>query len=366
MGNMISYIIEYGHLGFDELAFSEVDSLILAQISYLVVDGYVSPRHSFRTTVRDIADTGDENITKKTTLPKENKLFLSALQKSKRFGDIKVACYTSVTDTETEIQFAALALRLAPDLHYISFRGTDTTLVGWKEDFNLAYSDNIPSQAMAVNYLKQTARFMRGKLILGGHSKGGHLAVYAAMHTTDSIKKRINAIYNHDGPGFPHAIFDSEEYKSIQDRIYKTVPHSAIVGMMLENHGPYTVVASRYFPILQHNPFTWEIRDTDFVRLKKVDFLSDLTNRTLSKWMEETTPEMRKQLFDALFDILQSTGAETYPELIEALKKDFSPMLEKLISLDAQTRKMLLKVLHSLLKTATLQLKLMVKKDKKE
>ncbi len=365
MGNMLTYIKEYGDRSFTQMPFCEVDSLVLAQLAYFVFDGYVSARHKFDVTVRDIAQLSDESITLNTTLPRDNTLLLEAVKDSVRFGELPLACYKSVTDTKSELQFAAVTLRLTTRLHYIAFRGTDTTLVGWKEDFNLAYSENIPSQAMAATYLKRTARYLRGSLILGGHSKGGHLAVYAAMHAPYGIKKRIQAIYNHDGPGFLPAVFASEAYKSIQERIYKTVPHSSIVGMLLANYGPHTVVASKSLPLLQHNPFTWEIQGADFVRLKKVDLFSSLTNKTLTAWMESLLPETRKAFVDTLFEILQSTNATTYPELLKALRKDFSPIREKVKSLDAPTRTMMQKVLRSFAKTGAAQLRLLLKKEKK-
>lgn len=364
MGNMISYIEEYGQLSFEEKPFCEVDSLVLSQIAYFVLDGYVSGRHKFHTTLGEIVRRVDESVVTNTTLPRDNALLLEALRESRRFGDLRPACYASVTDTESELQFAAVTFRVLPRLHYVAFRGTDTSIIGWKEDFNLAYSEHIPSQNMAVQYLRRTARYLRGTLILGGHSKGGHLAVYAAMHSKANLQKRIAAVYNHDGPGFLPHVFESEAYKRIQARVHKTVPQSAVVGMLLGNYGPYTVVSSKYFSLLQHNPFTWEIEGDDFVRLKRVDFLSTLTNRTLQAWALQLDVETRKQFVDALFDILQATDAQTYPELIEELKKDFTPMREKLKALDPKTRTMMHRVMRGFIKEGAVQLRLLIKKER--
>ncbi len=365
MGNMLTYIERYGDQGFDRLPFCEVDSLILAQAAYFVLDGYVSARHRFNVTLREIANLPDKRITQDTTLPKENKLLLEAIGKSRRFGDVLLACYRSVTDTETELQFSAVTMRLAPRLHYIAFRGTDISIVGWKEDFNLSFSKNIPAQIAAAQYLKKTARYLRGHLILGGHSKGGNLAVYAAMHAPHGIKKRITAIYNHDGPGFVPEVFASEAYKSVQDRIFKTVPHCALVGLLFSNHSAYTVVASKTFPLLQHNPFTWEIEGRDFVRLKKVDMFSRLANETMDAWMLELSNEERKAFIDALFDLLNATNAETYPELVASLKANISPLRDKIKALDPKTRTMIHKTFRALIKVGAQQMKLLIQKGKK-
>ena len=361
MGNMLSYIKEYGHLSFEEKPFCEVDSLVLAQISYFVFDGYVSGRHRFKATLREIVCAADDAMALDTTLPKDNKQLFDALKSCRRFGAVQPACYQSVTDTESELQFAAVTFRLLPRLHYIAFRGTDTSLVGWKEDFNLAYSENIPSQQRAALYLRRTARYLRGTLILGGHSKGGHLAMYAAMHASCGLDKRIAAVYNHDGPGFLPQVYESEGFKRIEARVHKTVPQGAIVGMLLGNYGRYTVVDSKYFALVQHNPFTWEVEKDRFVRLKQVDFLSTLTDKTLQAWMTQLDVQTRKKFVDAVFDILSVTGAQTYPELIDALKRDITPMRDKLKDMDPETRKMMRVVLRSFVKIGAAQLKLLLK-----
>ncbi len=365
MGNMLTYIEQYGDQGFDTLAFCEVDSLILAQAAYFVLDSYVSARHKFNVTLRDIANLPDKRITQDTTLPKENKRLLAAIGKSRRFGDVLLGCYCAETNPETELQFAAVTMRLAPRLHYIAFRGTDISIVGWKEDFNLSFSKNIPAQLAGAQYLKRTARYLRGHLILGGHSKGGNLAVYAAMQARHGIKKRITAIYNHDGPGFVPEVFASANYKSIQDRIYKTVPHCALVGLLLSNQSPYTVVASKSFPLLQHNPFTWEIKERKFVCLKKVDMFSRLANETMDAWLLELTVEERKAFIDALFDLLNATNAKTYPELLTSLKANISPLRDKIKSLDPKTRTMMHKTIRALIKVGTQQMKLLMQKREK-
>lgn len=361
MGNMISYINQYGNVGFDALDFCEVDSLILAQVAYFVLDGYVSKRHKFYVTLREIAALPDEHITQDTTLPRENKALLAAIGQSERFGNITLACYSAQTDEDSELQFGAVTLRITPRLHYIAFRGTDISLVGWKEDFNLAFSKNIPAQLCAAQYLKKTARFLRGRLIVGGHSKGGNLAVYAAMHAPHGIKKRIQHIYNHDGPGFLPEVFESEAYKSIESRVRKTVPHSAIVGLLFSGHEPYTVIASKYFPLLQHNPFTWEVKDRDLVRLQKVDMFSRFTNKTLNAWLLQMDNAARKAFVDTLYDILKATNAATFPELLSSLKDGIGPMREKLKSLEPETRTMIQKALRALVKTGSAQMKLLIK-----
>ena len=82
---------------------------------------------------------------------------LAAVAASPRFRDVRVMGYVDAIDPQAEKQFAAMTFRLTEDLSYVAFRGTDASLVGWKEDFNLAYRCPVPSQTEAARYLGAVA-----------------------------------------------------------------------------------------------------------------------------------------------------------------------------------------------------------------
>lgn len=177
---------------------------------------------------------------------------------SKRFGSIILDNYVNTTEPDMEKQFSAITYHLSDFLHYVAYRGTDASLVGWKENFNLSFSKNVPSQRAAVEYIEQIASGCSGSILAGGHSKGGNLAVYAAVMAKEETSQRLLAVYNHDGPGYLPEVFALEAFQAISNRIHKTVPQTAIVGLLLE-HECYTVVASNSFAFKQHGPFSWVV-----------------------------------------------------------------------------------------------------------
>ncbi len=199
--------------------------------------------------------------------------------------------------------------------HFIAFRGTDDTLTGWKEDLQMSFMDEVQSQKQAVIYMNRIFESFAGNFYLGGHSKGGNLAVYAISDATQNAGNRIIGIYNNDGPGFQANIIQSEGYKNILGKIRTLIPKSSVVGMMLERGEEYTVVSSCETGIRQHDAFSWEVRGTNFVCEKKLTKKSANLNITVRACLNKLSIEERSQFADALFDIIQSPGAKTVGEL---------------------------------------------------
>lgn len=192
---------------------------------------------------------------------------LAAVAASPRFRDVRVMGYVDATDPQAEKQFAAMTFRLTEDLSYVAFRGTDASLVGWKEDFNLAYRCPVPSQVEAAHYLADAAARVGGDLLVGGHSKGGNLAVYAAATAPRDASGRVTRIFSHDGPGFLAEFLATEDYRRVEGRVEKTLPQSSVVGMLLEQQEGYRVVRSNRAMIWQHDPFSWVVEGCDLVTL---------------------------------------------------------------------------------------------------
>ena len=165
---------------------------------------------------------------------------------------------------ETETQFSAVTFRLPNGICYVAYRGTDETIVGWKEDFNLAFSEPVEGQLLSVDYLNRAAESIAGSFYVGGHSKGGNFAAYACMNCEGKVRGRIMGIYDHDGPGLRPEVKALGAYDEIADRIHKTIPHSSLVGMLLYTDGVYRVVESRTIGLAQHNPYTWLVKDDHF------------------------------------------------------------------------------------------------------
>lgn len=348
--NIITYA-EQQLRTFAEKDFCELDSLVLSQMSYLFYDGIIPGfKRSFKSfSIKDIYKAEYfQKIFNLVRLPGENRRLFAALAASPRFRDIKMNYYVNEFDAEMEKQFSAITFILGKHSAYIAFRGTDATIVGWKEDFNMAFLDEVPAQALAKEYINNVAKRFRKKLIVGGHSKGGNLAVYSAAKCDPSVQARIEAVYSHDGPGFK-SLIESGEYKAIKEKIRKTVPQSAIIGMLLENQEDYTVVKSTNQGIMQHDPFSWEIEGESFATLEKVSGSARSMDKTLSNWLAELSDDERKRFVNALFQMIAAANITTVPELEKIKLRDIKYLPEITASLDAETKKFLYEVIKKLI-----------------
>ena len=353
MENTTAYLHEYGKYTFAEHPFSEVDSLIMCQLSYLkfaaLAPGFERNKAaaSFRFMKRR---EQFDSLFVKEWFEEEYREFYEAIYRSKRFRHLKVSYYVDIVKEELEMQFAAMTFFMEDGLTYIAFRGTDESLVGWKEDFNMAFLSPIPAQEAALYYLKEVAGRVPGKLIIGGHSKGGNAAIYAAMESEADIRKRIWRVYCFDGPGFREDIYQREGYLDIQKRIVKIVPEASFVGMLLQNKSNYSIVESDGKGALQHDPFTWRVSAGQFVYKKEIFRTSIYGNKSLNSWIEKLSKEALQVFVDTLFEIIYGTKAATVMELTESRHKSILAMMSAAKNLDRDTKKFMLQVIALLFK----------------
>ena len=350
MKNMIEYVIGEKH-SFTNKTFSSVDSLVLSQMAYLKFDGIVPSLSdtALAVPVREIAAMGDINILFQDVRESKNnqQLFL-AFVNSPRFCDTKLAFYINQFDDKAEKQFSAITFLLNDDSAYIAFRGTDSTFIGWKEDFNMAFISPIPSQKEGTDYLNVVANRVSGKLRTGGHSKGGNIAVYSAIHCDPSVQNRIEHIYSHDGPGFRDEVLRSNGYLMIKDRINKTLPQSSIIGMLLHHQEQYSVVKSNRIWFMQHDPFSWLIDGSDFQYLPSISKSATYMNGTLNQWVNLYDDQKRELFINTLFQILQATEATTFYDLTGDWLKRAVAALGAMRGIDEETRTFLLLTIRSL------------------
>lgn len=298
---------------FEDDSLNDVDSLVLSQLSYLSL-GEACP-----------AAAGDEGVPLRdfhkaellgTLLsgqrdPEPNRVLVSLVAASPRFRGLRVCLYASKFDEAREEQFAACCFDFPNGDRYVAFRGTDATIVGWKEDFNLAVRYPVPAQDDAAAYLKLAAR-KPGLLFAGGHSKGGNLAVHAAMNCSDEVRTRLVAVFDHDGPGFSHKVVASPAFAKVSDRVRKTVPQGSIVGMLFESVEHYRVVASRGVGMVQHNPFNWGVDVAASTFSPAVlSASSAFGGRTLGEWLDSLDDAERAQFTESLFSLF-SAGEATH------------------------------------------------------
>lgn len=354
MGNIISYLEEKGNHSFEELPFNEVDSLILSQLSYLDFQYINLPKNNFKISFSELNGADGDVLAKNTFFAKQNQILFNYVCNSRRFGTVKLGYYINNHDFENEKQFSAITFKLKKNLYYIAYRGTDESIVGWKEDFNLSFLQNIPAQKDAVSYYEKLSKWKIGKFILGGHSKGGNLAVFTALKSKKNAKRKILNVYNHDGPGFLPDVFSEAEYKTVSSLIHKTIPRSSIVGLLFEQYDDYSVVESNTVSFLQHNPFSWIVEEDKFVLLESVTAFSEYVKHTLNTWLLSLTPNERKEFVDHLYYLFQSSDIQTIHELdSEKIKK----LLKNIHSLDSAKKKKMQEIINELIKILFLEMK---------
>ncbi|HJJ05899.1 MAG TPA: DUF2974 domain-containing protein [Clostridiaceae bacterium] len=335
MPNIIDYIEWRGDLSFENSPINEIDDIIFARFSYLPFK-YIELKEidTIENIALEMKDLDIENY-----LWNDDKVFLQKIGNCKRFKDIKVSDYIEIFDEAAEKQFAAITLWIQKNQKYISFRGTDSSLVGWKEDINMGFKKDVPSQKEAVKYLNSMAEKYKDDLIIGGHSKGGNLAVYSAVFCKDSVKNRIERVINADGPGFDKSVILTDNYKKILNKIQTYIPQSSIVGRLLEHEEEYQVVKSIQKGIMQHDIYSWEIEPTKLIRIPTVTNNSEIFNGIVSDWLKNTTPEQRENFINMIYEIIMETQAQRTSDFRVETAKKIGIILNGYINVNPEDKK---------------------------
>ena len=354
----MSTIFDYlDHVTYDSIydrPFKELDVLALTELTYLPFDRIVPQGDTTNIEVRLSDATELVDQTTDFIVTDQHLQLVDKLATSKRFKNIKLLNYVDEYDLDVQKQFAAMTYRLTMDVYLVVFRGTDDTLIGWKEDFHMTYMDHIPAQRRAASYLQHVMKeFPKGHFMVAGHSKGGNLAAYACSYLPDQLFKQVDAIYCYDAPGLNKSIIKTEGYQRIAHLIHRYVPQGSIVGMMLEVPEPATIVKSRAFGgFAQHDAFTWMVEKDGFVTLDQTNPDSQQTDETLKQWVRETSADERKKFFDTFFGIFLDAGITSINDLRNL--KNFSKIKDIFQSaqdLDPTEREMLERLAKQLIDT---------------
>lgn len=348
MKNMIDYMKKYGHLSFEEKAFCEVDSMILVQLAYFDFLNTLAEETNFLHTLKECLEKDyDKSRVAGIWNPKKNDMMAHLIPILPRFANIKIGYYVNKIEVDNEKQFAAISFLLKEDLYYIAYRGTDAHFVGWKEDLNLAYLENIPSQIEATTYLTDFARSHCGQYIVGGHSKGGNLATFASACVDEEIQKCILTVYNHDGPGFLPEFYEKESYQNIESKIVKIIPKDALVGLLLEPTNRYQVVASNAFLFVQHDQFNWVIEDDHPKYIQDITRVSKHTRNAIMNWVNYMDMATRESFINTIYAMIVETKTERISGFIKQLPKNILIMNKAYKKLSIEERKMIRDALGS-------------------
>ncbi len=360
MADIRDYLKWRGDLSFEASPFNEVDGLILSYLSYLEMDDCftgaadISPDSSASFSLPDrvvplsyaveqfFSTHTEKEIAQRR--PPFNTVPYVARQASrtKRFGSLMVSDYVNLIDDVAEEQMAAMIFWVDSRTAFASFRGTDNTIVGWKEDFNLSYLRETPGQRHAVDFLNKVfgkicerlkiSAVQTGdvpekmkdssgpapdpgfRIYVGGHSKGGNLAVYGAAFADASVRSRIMRVFANDSPGFRQEIVDHPAYRKLLPKIVSILPESSIIGGLLQSESKSIVIASSETGLMQHDALSWQVLGTSFVRAERSD-LGRFFDISMRNWIGSLKDEELKDFTDALFGMLSAGGAKTLSEI---------------------------------------------------
>jgi len=350
MSNITDYLTWRGDISLACMPFNDADNLVLSLLAYILFENIMTKDEKL--TVKQAATILNGRPNDFGVMKSDNVRLLSKMADGARFQNAAICHCVSEIDTNEEKQFAAITILLDDGTCFVAYRGTDNTLIGWKEDFNLSFISPVPAQTASVRYLTGVAGQTARPLRIGGHSKGGNLAIYAASQCSQHIQDRVVAVYSNDGPGLDDATFTSDGYMRIRDRFYSFVPQSSIIGMLLQHQENYAVVISHAIGLFQHNPYTWQVNRDGFEIIGAIRPGSRYMDATLKNWLSSVSMDERMIFVDTLFTVLSSTNATTLQGLTMGWWKNAYVMLMKVKDIDSQTRKIIIGVLVELVKAA--------------
>ncbi len=354
MPNIHDHAMGMGGKTLEQRPFDEIDSLIVTQVVYLPMEGFLDKGEE--RTLAELAEHLQAAYPDGFSDPFQKKRFAmtQVCAQQPRYRDWRLHHYVSRIDPEREMQFAACSFDLPTGQTVVAFRGTDWSLVGWKEDLNMSFM-TVPSQQEAKEYVERVAENNGRGLILCGHSKGGNLAVYAGAMVSGSTRDRLQRIHSFDGPGLDEETLSSLGYQLAQDRIESFIPQSSVVGMLLHYHPIYTVVHSNTLGILQHDAMTWQVHEGSFVTLEGVDRSGRMTDETLHAWLKEMDMDARRLLVDTLYQVLEAAQVDTITGLVADWQASAERMLEALRELNPEVRRSVRHMLSRLFSTGAVE-----------
>ena len=351
MGNIMDYISWRGDLTFAQSPFNEVDNLILACFSYVNLDRIPAVTRQKGIELKKLVKEFKKLHTIKELEADKSFIRLAPfmmfeMAESVRFGNCVIRNYVNEIVTEAEQQFSAVEIVLDDGTSYISFRGTDDTIIGWKEDFNLS-TGVVPAQERAVEYMQRISDKASGMLRVGGHSKGGNLAIYGSV-MCKSVHDKILEIYSNDGPGFSKEFQKSPETAEMMPKIIRIIPEYSIIGTLLEHEKQPIIVASTSRGLLQHDGFSWEVQGQGLVRRDSLNKTALRFIEILHKWIDGMDMEQKRLLIEDLFATLQASGYENLSEVQSGGLKSLAAMVKRLDKFAPESRGMMQELLTAI------------------
>lgn len=342
MANITDYIRWRGDLDFDAAPFNEVDGLVLCLISYYKMTGVMeeSDRKPLRQVVQELKEGPGFSLQIVSGTGEEDRYLdaLLAAADSRRFGDLMLSDYVDHFDESISKQFSAVTIELPGNRKFLAYRGTDDSIAGWKEDFMLSFT-RIPAQEEALTYAERVMRESQSVFLIGGHSKGANLAIYAAAELPDDLQEKVQHVYMYDGPGICDTVMDTSMLGKIREKTTKIQPEYCLIGTLFEEEYPDSrIVASDEEGLNQHALISWQVAYGDFQYVKEHAPESLWLAEAMNIWVEEIPNEGRKKFIDDLFGSLGSGGATTMKEISDGGFAQIQSILMSMYGADAVSK----------------------------
>lgn len=365
MSHIVSYVKRNQESTFETVPFNEVDALVLSQFIYLKLDGVIPSVSEKKEAVYlyEIADNLDyEKVFMDERYRKDNKELFETMLESKRFRRMRMNYFSDITSVLAETQFSAMTVFLEDGPTVVIYRGTDETMVGWKEDFNMCFKEPVTGQSLSAMYLQQVSKLFEGRFIVTGHSKGGNFAIYSSMNIEENVQDRIEKVYSFDSPGFRPEILESVDFNRIKDRIIKYLPHSSIFGMLLQSKETYQVVECFSIGVLQHNPYNWQVSENEFKKVDKLDPGSVFLNETYNEWLYSLSDEELHAYSEIWYHIMQEANITTMLQFTKEPGKALNSLIDAIRETDDKTKEMAKELAHGLIEVARQNIRYYAKK----
>lgn len=356
---------------FDEVPFCAVDALVLSEFCMVRMERVLPPMRDEkaiggRATARlKVLFSSKRGVHFKDALmaehfdgmftgliPDKVRALMFALAASPRFRDVEMSECASVFDEEARTQFAALSFSYKNEFAFVGFRGTDCSFTGWREDFDMAYMNRVPAQESAVRYLDAVASRLPKTLYVGGHSKGGNLAMYAAAKCAPKVSGRINRVFAFDAPGFRRDALPEGEWRSLASSVERYVPRESLIGMLMEHPVPCAVVQSNLAGAWQHDPFSWGVDGFDFARCSGLSSSAQFTHDVVNRWLARYDEEQARAIVDALFEAMKASGAQDFSDMLKFGPQTLGMLRDAAKNTDEETRSILMSALGDLAEVA--------------
>ncbi len=346
MSGTEEFIKNYGDVTFEEMPFCDADNVALCSAFYMPLDKVVSP--DFDEEPRDFKEVsetmfeymGSKHKALGIMITKMSSITMMNMAHTARYENVKVVACREVFQTDPAVQFGAATFILPDGTLVIPFRGTDDTIAGWKEDFDLFLKKGIPSHQIAVDYLEEAAKKFSGDIIVCGHSKGGNVALYAALNCSQEVRNRLKLVYNNDGPGFiDYSFLSSDAYKELLPKYRHFVPDSSMIGMLLAHDDDYTVIkSSRHIGALQHDLATWQLDGAEMETASALTKQGRFYDLGLSRFIYRIGDEQREVVDKVFSDLIAATGELSLTGFVKNLIPAIDGAVKKWKDIDESTK----------------------------